>query len=65
MTAELNIHLQDTVSTKSVSPELHKFKIHSGAAIAKPLIVESNAQMRRRWCQDPKTGDIKQLEKSA
>jgi hypothetical protein len=44
-TAELNIHLEDPASTKSVRRELHKSNIHSKAAIAKPLITESNVQM--------------------
>jgi hypothetical protein len=36
MTAKLNIHLEDPVSTKTVQFELHKSNIHSRAAIAKP-----------------------------
>jgi hypothetical protein len=51
MTAELNIHLEDTVSTKTVRHEPHKSSIHRRAAVVKPLITESNAQMRKRWCQ--------------
>jgi hypothetical protein len=35
-TAELNIHLEDPVSTKTVRRELHKSIIHGTAAIAKP-----------------------------
>jgi transposase len=54
-TAELNIHLEDPASTKSVRRELHKSNIHGRAAIAKPLITESNAQMRERWCHDQRT----------
>jgi hypothetical protein len=54
VTAELNIHLEDPVSTKTVQRELHKSNIHGGAAIAKH-ITESNAQMRKRWCHDNKT----------
>jgi predicted transcriptional regulator len=50
VTAELNIHLEDPFSTKTVQHELHKSNIHGKAAIAKPLITESNAQMRKRWC---------------
>jgi hypothetical protein len=46
--AELNIYLEDTVSTKTVRRELHKSNIHGRAATAKPLIIESNAQMRKR-----------------
>jgi hypothetical protein len=52
---ELNIHLEDPVSTKSVRFELHKSNIHGRAAIAKPLITESNTQMRKQWCHDRKT----------
>jgi hypothetical protein len=47
MTAQLNIHLEDPVSTKTVRHELHKSDIHGRAAIAKPLIIESNAQMHK------------------
>jgi hypothetical protein len=53
-TAELNIHLEDPVSSKTVRRELHKSNIHGRAAIAEPLITESNAQMRKR-CHDIKT----------
>jgi hypothetical protein len=54
-TAELNIHLGDPVSTKTVRREIHISNIHGRAAIAKPLITESNAQMCKRWCHDHET----------
>jgi IS30 family transposase len=47
VTAELNIHLEDPVSTTSVQCELHKSKTHGRAAVAKPMITESNAQMHK------------------
>jgi transposase len=53
--AELNILLEDSVSTKTVRRAFHKSSIHGRAVIAKPLITESNAQMRKRWCHDDKT----------
>jgi len=53
--AELNIHLEDFVSTKSIWQELHKSNIHSTAAIAKPLITENNAKRPKRWHDDNKT----------
>jgi transposase len=53
--AELNIYLEDPVSTKTVRRELHKSNIYGRAAIAKPLITVSNAQIRRRWRHDHKT----------
>jgi hypothetical protein len=43
--AELNIHPEDPVSTIKIQRELHISNIHGRAAIAKPLITESNAQM--------------------
>ena len=55
VTAELNIHLEDTFSTKTVWHDLHKSNIHSRAAIAKPLITENNAERQKRWCDDHKT----------
>jgi hypothetical protein len=45
VTAELNNHLEDSVFTKTVQRELHKSNIQGRAAIAKPLITESNTQM--------------------
>jgi hypothetical protein len=47
VTAELNIHFEDPVSTKMVQCELHKSIIHSTAAIAKPLITENNDNRRK------------------
>jgi hypothetical protein len=55
LTAELNIYLEDPVYTKTVRRELHESSVHGGAAIAKSLITESDAQMRKRWCHDRKT----------
>jgi hypothetical protein len=55
VTAELNIHPEDPISTKTVQCELHKSNTHGRAANAEPLIIESSAQMRKRWCHDNKT----------
>jgi hypothetical protein len=55
VTVELNIHLEDPVSRKPVRRELHKSNISDRAAIAKPLITESNAQMHKQWCHNRKT----------
>jgi hypothetical protein len=41
MTTELNIHLEDFVSTKTIRRE-HRSNTHGRASIAKPLITESN-----------------------
>jgi adenosine deaminase len=40
VTAELNIHLEDHVSTKTVRREFHKYSIFGTAATAKPPITE-------------------------
>jgi hypothetical protein len=45
VTAELNIHLEDPSSTKTVQHELHRSSIHSRAAFTEPLLTENNAQM--------------------
>jgi transposase len=55
VTAELNSHLEDPLSTKTVQYEHNKSNIHSRASIAKPLIAESNAQTCKRWCHDHNT----------
>jgi hypothetical protein len=53
VTAELNIHLESLVTTKTLRCKLHKYNIHSRAAV--DMINENNAQMRKRWCHDHKT----------
>jgi hypothetical protein len=52
---ELNVHLEDPVSTKTDRCDLHKSNIHRRAAVAKALTTESNAQMCKRLCHDHKT----------
>ena len=55
VTAELNIHLEYAVSTKTVCWELHKFNIDGSAWIAKRLVTDNNAKGRKRWCNNHKT----------
>jgi hypothetical protein len=59
VTAELNTHLENPVSIKTVGRDLHKSNIHGRAAIVEPLITENNAKMRKIWCDDhkPRTSD--------
>jgi hypothetical protein len=45
LTAELDIHPEDSVSTKTARRDLHKSNIHIRAATAIPLITESNVQL--------------------
>jgi hypothetical protein len=52
VTAELNNHLEDPVSSQIVQRELHKSNIHGTAAIAKHLSTENNAKRRKRWYDD-------------
>jgi hypothetical protein len=54
VTAELNIHLEDPRSTKTVRLQLHKPNIHSRAASAKLLITENSVKRRKRRCDDHK-----------
>ena len=46
ITAELNKHLQDPVSTKPVRRELHKSGFHGRAGIRKPLLSKTNVSKR-------------------
>jgi hypothetical protein len=55
VTTELNIQLEDHVSTKTVGCKFHKSNIHGRVPIATPLITDSISQMRKRWCHDYKT----------
>jgi len=49
VTAELNIYLEDPISTKTVRQDLHKSNIHDRDAIVKPLITENDAKQRKIW----------------
>jgi hypothetical protein len=55
VTAELDIHPEDTDSIETARREFTKSNIHSPAAIAKPLITEHKAKKRKRWNDDDKT----------
>ena len=55
VTAELIIHLEDAVSSKTLRRELDKSAIHGRAASGKPLITDNIAKRRERWCDDHKT----------
>ena len=55
VTAELNIHLEDLVPTKTVIRGLHESNIHSTAVIAKPTVTENNITSRKRWCNYDET----------
>jgi hypothetical protein len=48
MTAELNIHFEESVSTKTSRQELHKSNIRGKAAIVKQLITENKAKSRKK-----------------
>lgn len=58
ITAELNVHLNSPVSTKTVRRELHRVNIHGRAAIAKPLVPRANAKRRFQWCKERKSWDV-------
>ncbi|KAL6477195.1 hypothetical protein MHYP_G00156940 [Metynnis hypsauchen] len=55
ITAELNVHLNSPVSTRTVPRELHRVNIHGRAAIAKPLVTRANAKRRFQWCKERKS----------
>jgi len=55
ITSEFNVHLEDSVSSRTVRRELHKLNIYGRAAIAKPFISKENAHRRRHWCNEHKT----------
>jgi hypothetical protein len=55
VTTKLNIYPKDPLSTKTDRRELHQSSIHDKAAVVKPQFTESNAQVRKRWCDDHET----------
>ena len=52
ITSEMNTHLQNPVSTKTIQRELHAASIHGRVAIPKPLVSPQNAMKRRQWCRN-------------
>ena len=60
ITAELNEHLQNPVSTKTVRRELHKAGFHGRAAIRKPLLSKTNVSKRLEWCRNLQNWSIEQ-----
>ena len=67
VTAELSIHPEDPVSTKTVRQELHKSDIHGTPAIAKPVITENNTERRKGWYDNHGSwisGDLKHVMRS-
>jgi hypothetical protein len=46
-TAELNVHLEDSVSTKTSRRSFRKSNTHNRAAITEHLVAENNGQMRK------------------
>ena len=55
VTAKLNTHLENPVSTKTIGRELHKSNTHGTAGITEPLITENNAKRQKIWRDDHKT----------
>ena len=51
VTAQLNTHLEDHASTKTVWQEIHRSNIYGTVATATPLITENKD---KRWWDDPK-----------
>ena len=61
--AELNQHLSNPVSTKTVRREFHKAGYHERATIRKPLLSNQNVEKRMRWCRDHQTWSPDQWKK--
>ncbi len=55
VTENLNIHLEDSVSTKTNHRKLHKVE---RAATAKTLVTDTKDKMWKIWCSDHKTWKI-------
>lgn len=62
ITSEMNTHLQNPVSTKTIQRELHAASIHGRVAIPKPLVSPQNAMKRRQWCRDHQNWTQQQWE---
>ncbi|GFW41463.1 transposable element Tcb1 transposase [Trichonephila clavipes] len=51
ITFEMNTHLLNPVSMKTIQRELHTANIHGRVAIRKPLVSGRNAAKRLQWCR--------------
>ncbi|GFU78352.1 transposable element Tc1 transposase [Trichonephila clavipes] len=52
ITFEMNTHLLNPVSMKTIQRGLHTANIHGIVAIRKPLVSGRNAAKRLQWCRD-------------
>lgn len=55
ITAELNSHLKNEVSLKTVRRELLISNIYDKTTVANPLITPYNANKKKMWCLEYKT----------
>ena len=60
ITADLNGHLQNPVSIKTVRRELHRSGFYGRAAIRKPLVSNTNASKRLEWCKNLQNWSLEQ-----
>ena len=60
ITAELNKHLQNPVSTITVRLELHKPGFHGRAAIRKPIFSKTNVSKGLEWCKNLQNWSLEQ-----
>ena len=60
ITAELNEHLKNPVSTKTVRRELHKSGFYGRAAIRKPLLSKTNVSKHLEWCRNLQNWSLEQ-----
>ncbi|GFX31536.1 transposable element Tc1 transposase [Trichonephila clavipes] len=52
ITSEMNTHLLNPVSMKTIQRELHTANIHGRVAIRNPLVSGRNSAKRLQWCRD-------------
>ena len=60
ITAEINDHLENPVSSKTVRRELHKAGFHGRAAIRKPLLSQTNIAKRLEWSRNLQNWSLEQ-----
>ncbi|KAF2353431.1 Transposase Tc1-like [Trinorchestia longiramus] len=60
ITTELNEHLQNPVSSKTVRREQHKSGFHGRAAIRELMLLNKNVSKRLEWCRNLQNWSLEQ-----
>lgn len=64
ITSELNSHLQNPISTRTLQRKLHASDIYRRIAIRKPRVTSHYVFQRHQWCKTQKIGLLNSIQKA-